>query len=113
LQKDAAIPVVQPETDSSQQIRERAQQAIIDDQRQIGEMNGRSVEQRQKIYDQIDRKRQASALGSIDIVDPETGVPYKLIDFADYRYLGGDGYIYSENSQFQSNQALKQLLDTL
>ena len=104
------MPVVQTEIASSQEIRQRAQEAIVEDQRQTAEMIAKSSEQRQKIYDQLERKRQNSILGSLEITDPQTGAQYKVIDFSDYHYLSGDGHIYSANSREQSGPDLKELL---
>jgi hypothetical protein len=73
-------------------------------------MIAKSSEQRQKIYDQLERKRQNSILGSLEITDPQTGAQYKVSDFSDYHYLSGDGYIYSANSREQSGRDLKDLL---
>jgi hypothetical protein len=110
LRKDAAMPAVQTEIASSQEIRQRAQEAIVEDQRQTAEMIAKSSEQRQKLYDQLERKRQNSILGSLEITDAQTGAQYKVSDFSDYHYLSGDGYIYSANSREQSGADLKDLL---
>lgn len=93
LQKGIANPVQQPDSARAQEIRERAQADIIDDQRQISDMTARETEQRQKMYEQIDRKRATAVLGTLEVVDRETGTQYKLNDFSDYHYLSNDGRI--------------------
>jgi hypothetical protein len=37
-------------------------------------------------------------LGTLDVVDPQTGIQYKVSNFGDYHYMSNEGYIYSTNS---------------
>jgi hypothetical protein len=97
-QKNTANAAVQQDNARSQEIRERAQQAIAEDQRQTSEMIARGYEQRQKVYDEIDRRRENSILGTLDVVDPDSGRRYKVGNFGDYHYLSNDGYIFNTNS---------------
>ena len=99
LLRNAANPAVQPDPGRAQEIRERAQAAIADDQRQISEMFARSAEQRDKLNDQFDRKRQTATLGTLDIVDRESGAQYRLSDFSDYHYLSNEGCLRAAISQ--------------
>jgi hypothetical protein len=109
-QKDAAAPAVQPDNARTQEIRERAQEAIVEDQRQISDMIARSSVQRQRAYDQIDRKLQSSILGTFDVVDPDTGTQYRLNNFSDYHYLSNEGYLYSANSADASGSSLREMI---
>jgi hypothetical protein len=99
LLRNAANPAAQPDPARAQETRERAQAAIADDQRQISEMFARSAEQREKLNDQFDRKRQSATLGTLDIVDRESGAQYRLSDFSDYHYLSNEGCLRAANSQ--------------
>ena len=109
-QKNIANAAVHQDNIHSQQIRERAQQAIAEDQRQTSDMIAKSYEQRQKVYDEINRKRENSILGTLDIVDPETGSRYKVSNFGDYHYMTNDGYIYSANSPYAPGSNLRELI---
>jgi len=94
-QKDAANAAVLQSNEPSAQVREDAEQNIADDQRQAAEMIANADVQLEKFYDQVDRQRENSVVGRLDVVDPETGRDYRIGGFRDYRYLSNDGYLYS------------------
>jgi hypothetical protein len=93
LQKSVTNPAVPPDNVRAEEIRERAQADIAEDQKQISDMAAKDAEQRQKSFDQIDSKRATAVLGSLDVVDRETGTVYKLNEFSDYHYLSNDAQI--------------------
>ena len=97
-QQGIANSAVQQDNARSQQIRSRAQQAIAEDQRQTSETIMSGWEQRQKIYTEISRRQENAILGTLDVVDPQTGIQYKVSNFGDYHYMSNEGYIYSTNS---------------
>jgi hypothetical protein len=97
-QTNAAGADAQQESDSSPQNRESAKENIVEDQRLASEMMADANEQLKKIADQIDRKRENSVVGRLDVVDPQTGTQYKVGGFEDYHYLTNDGYLYGMNS---------------
>ncbi len=97
-QRNTANAAVQADNARSQQIRERAQQAIYEDQRETNDMIIKGGEERNKVYDEISRKRENSILGTLDVVDPETGTQYKVSNYGDYHYMSNEGYLYSTNS---------------
>ncbi len=96
-QRDAASTDVRQENDSSRQIYESAQENVADDQRLTSEMIAHANEQLTKIADEIDRKREDSIVGRLDVIDPQTGTQYKVAGFEDYHSLNNDGYLYSLN----------------
>jgi hypothetical protein len=55
-------------------------------------------EQRNKVYDEIDRRRENAILGTVDVVDPESGKQYKISNYGDYHYMSNSGAIYSTYS---------------
>jgi hypothetical protein len=97
-QKNTANAAVMQDNLRSQQIRERAMQAIAEDQRQTSDMIMKGWEQRGKVYDEIGRRRENAILGTVDVVDPETGKQYKISNYGDYHYMSNSGTIYSTNS---------------
>ena len=107
---DALNAAAQQDMDRLRQIRERAEQNIADDQKQISEMTANADEQRQKFYDQIDRKRQNSVVGKLSVVDPETGTQYRVSAFGDYHYLTDDGYFYTTNSAGRPGSNLRAMV---
>jgi hypothetical protein len=109
-QRDAANAATHKDNERSQQIRENALQDMAEDQRQTSEMIASANEQRQKSYTQIDRKRENSILGRLDIADPETRTVYKISGFSDYHYLSNDGYIYSTNSPDAPGSNLREVI---
>ena len=110
LQKNAANPAMATDSVRAQEIRERAEADIVDDQRKISELSAAGAAQRQKIYEQLDRKRQSSVLGTLDIVDSETGTQYRLSDFNDYHFLSNDGRISSVNSPGASGNNVREMI---
>jgi hypothetical protein len=110
LKKSTADPTVEQDNPFSQQIQQRAEEDIIDDQRQITEMIARSYEQRKRVYDAIDHKLENAVLGTVEIEDRENGTRYKISDFGDYHYMSNDGYIYSANAPGASESSLRELL---
>ena len=73
-------------------------QAIAEDQRQTSDTIMKGWEQRQKVYDEIDRRRENAILGTLDVIYPQTGTQYKVSIYGDYHYMSNEGYIYSTNS---------------
>lgn len=110
LKKTTADPSVEAEDPLSHEIQQRAEEDIIDDQRQTTEMTARSYEQRKRVYDAVDHKLENAVLGTVEIVDRENGTHYKISDFDDFHFVSTDGYIYSPNSPGASEQTLRELL---
>ena len=110
LQKDSLSGTVLLDTERSQQMRERAIQAITEDQRQTAEMIKKNSELREKSYDVIDRKRESSILGRLDIADPETRTQYRVNSFGDYHYLSNEGYVYNANLPGAPSSVLRELI---
>jgi hypothetical protein len=109
-QRSMANAAVQQDNLRSQQIRSRALQAIAEDQRQTSETITKGWEQRQKVYDEISRRRENAILGTLDVVDPQTGTQYKVSNFGDYHYMSNEGYIYSTNSPDSPGPNLRELI---
>ena len=109
-QRGTANAAVQQDNMRSQQIRSRALAAIAEDQRQTSETITRGYEQRQKVYDEISRKRENAILGTLDVVDPQTGHSYKVSNYGDYHYMSNEGYIYSTNSANSPGPDLRELI---
>jgi hypothetical protein len=97
-QQNIANNAVMQDNIRSQEIRNRALAAIAEDQRQTSDTIMKGWEQRSKIYDEIDRRRENAILGTVDVVDPQTGTQYKISNYGDYHYMSDTGYIYSTYS---------------
>jgi len=109
-QRGTANTALQQDNIRSQQIRNRALQAIAEDQRQTSETITKGWEDRQKVYDEISRRRENSILGTLDVVDPQTGIQYKVSNFGDYHYMSNEGYIYSTNSPNSPGPNLREMI---
>jgi hypothetical protein len=109
-QRGIANSAVQQDNLRSQQIRSRALQAIAEDQRHTNETITKGWEQRQKIYDEISRRRENAILGTLDVIDPQTGTQYKVSNFGDYHYMSNEGYIYSTNSPNSPGPNLREMI---
>lgn len=110
LKKNTADPSVEPDNPLSHEIQQRAEEDLIDDQRQMAEMTARSYEQRKRVYDAVDHKLESAVLGTLEIVDRENGTRYKITDFDDFHFVGTDGYVYTANAPGTSEQTLREML---
>lgn len=108
-QRGIANSAVQQDNMRSQQIRSRAPQAIAEDQRHTNETITKGWEQRQKVYDEISRRRENAILGTLDVIDPQTGIQYKVSNFGDH-YMSNEGYIYSTNSANSPGPNLREMI---
>jgi hypothetical protein len=93
-----AAGAVQADNLRSQQIQSRALQAIQEDQRHINETIVKGYEQRSQVYDEISRKRENAILGTLDVVDPESGTSYKISYYSDYHWMNNSGLITGNNT---------------
>jgi hypothetical protein len=109
-QRGIANAAVQQDNIRSQQIRSRALQAIAEDQRHTNETITKGWEQRQKVYDEVSRRRENAILGTLDVIDPQTGTQYKVSNFGDYHYMSNEGYIYSTNSPNSPGPNLREMI---
>ena len=55
-------------------------------------------QQRSQVYDEISRKRENAILGTLDVVDPETGRQYKVSNYSDYHWMNNEGIIAGNNT---------------
>jgi hypothetical protein len=97
-QQQIANAAVAADNARSQQIRARAMQAIQNDQRQTSDMIMKGWEQRSQVYDEIARKRENAILGTLDVVDPQTGRQYKVSNYSDYHWMNNEGIIAGNNT---------------
>jgi hypothetical protein len=67
-------------------------------------------EQRNKVYDEIDRRRENAILGTVDVVDPESGKQYNISNYGDCHYMSNSGTIYSTNSPDTPPPDLRQMI---
>jgi hypothetical protein len=109
-QRNTANAAVMQDNIRSQQLRQRAQQAIAEDQRQTSNMIMKGWEQRNKVYDEIGRRRENAILGTVDVVGPESGKQYKISNYGDYHYMSNSGTIYSTNSPDTPTLDLRQMI---
>jgi hypothetical protein len=109
-QRSTANAAVMQDNMRSQQIRQRAMQAIAEDQRHTSETIMKGWEQRQKVYDEISRRRENAILGTLDVIDPQTGTQYKVSNYGDYHYMSNEGYIYSTNTPINPGVNLREMI---
>jgi len=109
-QRSTANAAVMQDNMRSQQIRNRALQAIAEDQRQTSETIMKGWEQRQQVYDEISRRRENAILGTLDVIDPQTGTQYKVSNYGDYHYMSNEGYIYSTNTSINPGPNLREMI---
>lgn len=88
--KQIANSAVRRDDALSQQIQQRALQGIQDDQRQISDM----VANRPSSFNYENARKFSNAtLGTLDVVDPETGTQYKVSNYSSYHFMSPGGTI--------------------
>ena len=97
-EQQLANSAVQQDNARSQQIRARAMQAIQDDQRHISDSIMQGYEYRSRVNDEISRRQENAILGTLDVVDPETGTRYKVSNYSDYHWMNNEGYMAGTNT---------------
>jgi len=84
---------VQQDNARSQEIQARARQQIAEDQQKTSDMIVKGYEARSKVYDENARKEENVILGTVDVVDPNTGKQYKIDNVSDYHWMNNQGVI--------------------
>jgi hypothetical protein len=97
-QQQIAGAAVAADNARSQQIRQQAMQAIQKDQQETSDIIMKGWEQRNQVYDEISRRRENAILGTLDVVDPETGASYKIDNYSDYHWMNNSGTIAGNNT---------------
>ena len=110
-EKQMAAAAVQADNIRSQKIRQRALQAIAEDQRETSDMISKSYWQRQKVYNEISRKRENAILGTVDIVDPGNHTQYKITYNSDYHWMGNQGNIAGTQTDSSPGVGWRKMID--
>jgi len=97
-QRQIANAAVAADNARSQQIRQQAMQAIQRDQQETSDIIMKGWERRNQVYDEISRRRENAILGTLDVVDPETGRSYKIDNYSDYHWMNNSGVIAGNNT---------------
>lgn len=110
-EKQIAAAAVQADNIRSQQIQQRALQAIAEDQRQTSDMISKSYWQRQKVYTEISRKRENAILGTVDVVDQSTHTQYKISYNSDYHWMDNQGNIAGTQTHASPGVGWRKMID--
>lgn len=94
----------------SQEIQARARQAIADNQKQTSDMIVKGYEARSKVYDEISRKRENAILGTVDVVDPNSGKQYKIDNYSDYHWMNNSGVVAGTKTDTSPGSDWRQLI---
>jgi hypothetical protein len=92
-QQQIAGAAVAADTARSQQFQQQAMQSIQEDQRRTSDIIMKGWEQRSQTYDEISRRRENAILGTVDVVDPQSGQRYKVENYSDYHWMNNQGTI--------------------
>jgi hypothetical protein len=101
---------VQQDNVRSQEIQARARQAIADNQRQTSDAIVKGYEARSKVYDEISRKRENAILGTVDVVDPNSGKQYKIDNYSDYHWMNYQGVVAGTKTDTSPGSDWRQLI---
>jgi len=101
---------VEQDNERSQEIQARARQSIADNQKQTSDMIVKGYQERSKVYDEIARKRENSILGTVDVVDPNSGKQYKIDNYSDYHWMNNQGVIAGSKTDTSPGSDWRQLI---
>ena len=85
--------VVQQDNLRSQRLRSEAMAKIAQDQRETSDLIVNGYIRRSQIMDEVARKRENTILGTVDVVDPNTGDKYKVSHDSDVHWISDGGRI--------------------
>lgn len=97
-QQQMANAAVATDNARSQQIRQQSMQAIEKDQQETSNIIMNGWEQRNQIQDEVSRRQENAILGTLDVVDPQTGERYKIDNYSDYHWMNNSGVIAGNNT---------------
>jgi hypothetical protein len=110
-QRQLARATVYQDMLRSQEIQRRAFEAISRTLSETSNIVTSSYWQRQKVYDEISRKRENAILGTVDVVDPSSGRQYKVTYNADYHWMDGQGGILGTLTDTPPGLGWRKLVD--
>ncbi len=110
-QRQIAGQAVAQDNQRSQQIQQRALRAIQEDQRATSDAIVKGHEARSRVYDEISRKRENAILGTVDVVDPNSGRQYKVTHNSDYNWMSDKGYITGTKTADAPGPGWHQMID--
>jgi hypothetical protein len=88
-----ASQAVQADNARSQQLRAQAQKSICESEQATSDMIVKGYQQRSAVYDEIARRRENAILGTVDVIDPNTGERYKVDNYGDYHWMNSQGVV--------------------
>ena len=75
------------------EIQARARQATYENEQKTSDLIAQGYQKRSQVYDEISRKRENAILGTVDVVDPNTGKQYKIDNYSDYHWMNNNAVI--------------------
>lgn len=106
-----AATAVQQDSARAAEIQARARQSLADDERQTSDAIVNGYNARSKVYDEIDRRRENAILGTVDVVDPNTGRQYKIDNYSDYHWMGDSGVIAGTRTDTSPGAGWHEMID--
>jgi hypothetical protein len=88
-----AADAVREDNARAAELRAQAQKSIYESEQTTSDMIVKGYQQRSAVYDEIARKRENAILGTVDVIDPNTGQQYKVDNYGDYHWMNNQGVI--------------------
>jgi hypothetical protein len=82
----------------SQRIQSRVLQAIQEAKRHVNQTIVKGYERRSRVYGEISRKRENAILGTLDVVDPESGARNNVSNYSEYGWMNNSGLTTGNNT---------------
>jgi hypothetical protein len=77
----------------AQELQAQARESIARDEQQTSDMIVKGYQQRSQVYDEINRRRENAILGTVDVIDPNTGRQFKVDNYGDYHWMNNQGVV--------------------
>ncbi len=93
MENQRAGEAVARDNEHAAEIQAAARKSIAENEQKTSDMIAKGYQQRSQAYDEIARRRENAILGTVDVVDPNTGRQYKIDNYSDYHWMNSDGVV--------------------
>jgi hypothetical protein len=77
----------------AQELQAQARASIARDEQQTSDMIVKGYQERSQVYDEINRRRENAILGTVDVIDPNSGRQFKVDNYGDYHWMNNQGVV--------------------
>ena len=105
-----AADAVRADNERAAEIQAAARKSIVENQQATSDMIVKGYEARSRVYDEVSRKRENAILGTVDVVDPDTGRQYKVDNYSDYHWMNNQGVVAGTKTDTSPGMDWRQMI---